>query len=383
MRKALVIVVALLAAPAAAAAQSILSSAGLGVPTPPLDPRARALGSVGTGLLGFNGSLVNPADPAVIAFRGITAALQPTRRTVQYDGITDGNGSTRFPLIHAIHPVGRVTGHLGFGSFVEQSWAILNLSREVFGNDTVLVEDQTNAKGGIGQVRVGLAYALTPNIAVGASVGRYTGSLERIVSRNFPEYTGDEYTPVALAGNWDYSGTLLAAGVLVDIGTLMRVGGSLTWSSRLDASGTSSASEDFSVQLPLQAVGGATVVLSPELVGSLGVRWEGWSAAADDLEGGAVNTIHVGGGLEYDGATLRGRPLALRVGGSYRQLPFPFAGATPTEVVASAGLGWNVSMGAGPVALIDFTVERGRTSAGTTLREDFWRFTVGMSLFGQ
>src|SRR5690606_15765444 len=46
---------ALLALPAAAGAQSLFSTRGLGVPVEPVDARARALGGIGVGMLGWTG----------------------------------------------------------------------------------------------------------------------------------------------------------------------------------------------------------------------------------------------------------------------------------------------------------------------------------------
>jgi hypothetical protein len=96
-----------LALAADASAQSIFSTQGLGVPFAPVDARAQVLGGTGVGLLGLNASLANPAELVGIRGRGMVAAMQPTNRTVRFEGETDRIGGTRFPLVHMFQPEDR------------------------------------------------------------------------------------------------------------------------------------------------------------------------------------------------------------------------------------------------------------------------------------
>ncbi|HWV57260.1 MAG TPA: hypothetical protein VNZ57_07295 [Longimicrobiales bacterium] len=366
------------------AQSSFLSSSGLGVPATPVDARARALGGIGTGLTGFNASLVNPADAGALQWRGISTALQPSYRRVAYDGAAAGGSATRFPLLFAVYPIGRLTAQVGFGSFLEQSWGVSSTTREVFGPDTVRVLDRTRVTGGVGQVRAGVAYAVAPTLALGVAGGRYTGRVERIVTRSFPDVPAEEMAPVIDVGGWNYAGTLLAAGFRWDPTAIIRLAGSLTWSSPLSADGIGAASADRDIQLPLQAAVGATAVLSPDLLVAGGVRWEGWSVADGDLGASASDTWHVGAGFEYEGASVSRFPLVLRLGGHYRQIPFAFGEARPSEWSLAFGAGSRLAIiEGGPVALVDATLERGSASAADALSESVWRLTVSLSLFGQ
>ena len=77
MTRRFVLLMSLLLAADSASAQSLFGTRGLGVPLESTDPRSRALGSAGLGLIGLNASLVNPAELSGIRRRGVVAALQP------------------------------------------------------------------------------------------------------------------------------------------------------------------------------------------------------------------------------------------------------------------------------------------------------------------
>lgn len=121
-----------------AQAQSLFSTRGLGVPLLPLDARARALGGIGVGLLGLNASLVNPADVAGLRRRGVAAVVQPWSGSAELGDETGDIDGTRFPLIRLLLPVSsRTVLSLGFGSALEQSWAVEIDGVQELGPDSV------------------------------------------------------------------------------------------------------------------------------------------------------------------------------------------------------------------------------------------------------
>jgi hypothetical protein len=85
-------------------AQSLFATRGMGIPTSPVDARARALGGIGIGLLGLNTSLVNPAEIAGFLRRGVSASLQPSTTTTEIEGATGDLAGARFPMIRLIYP---------------------------------------------------------------------------------------------------------------------------------------------------------------------------------------------------------------------------------------------------------------------------------------
>ncbi|MGH7461193.1 MAG: hypothetical protein ACREMA_09220, partial [Longimicrobiales bacterium] len=188
MTRRVLLVLTLVLSAAPAAGQSLFGMRGLGVPVDPIDPRARALGSIGTGLLGLNTSMVNPADLAGIRRRGVTATLQPFFGSDELDGRNDDVEATRFPLIQLIYPVrSRLVFGLGYGGFLEHTWSVLADRMIVVGPDTVPTQELVRSDGVLAQVRLSAGYDLTPSFALGAAVGVYTGNLERELTRTFPD----------------------------------------------------------------------------------------------------------------------------------------------------------------------------------------------------
>ncbi|HEX6937795.1 MAG TPA: hypothetical protein VF158_00175 [Longimicrobiales bacterium] len=369
-----------------AAAQSIFASQGLGVPVPAADARTRALGGVGTGLRGQTVSLVNPAEAADFRIRGLAAALQSSSHAVDFEGAESHFGANRFPMLQILYPVGeRVVFTIGYGGFLDQSWAAFTDRSEPVGDDTVAVRDLVESSGGLAQVQAGVAYALTPGLSVGLAGGFYSGGLDRTITRNFTggDLPGVESFTSELS--WSQRAPFASAGLRWDIGSILRLAGSITWAGTLDAHAESDLARDFEVQLPLQASAGASALLAPRLLAAVSGRWAGWSAAADDLGGNAGDTWEVGAGLEWDALRFGDRSTPLRVGYRYGQYPFHVDGALPTERAFSFGTGLRFGRtAAGPRASLDAAVERGsRDVSGAAFAEDFWRFTVSLAVFGQ
>lgn len=378
---------AVLALPAAGGAQSLFSTRGLGVPVAPLDARARALGGTGLGLLGWSGALVNPAEAAGVARRGVVAAVQPSRRSVAFEGQEDDLGATRFPLIQAVQPLGeRLVVGVGYGGFLDQSWSVISEDTVTIGGEPLRALDLIESEGGAAQARLDVAYLITPSLAVGLGAGLYTGRLDRVVSRSFPD--ASEIEGVESRAAWNYSGPLVAAGAWWEPVPIARVAASVIWSGELRADAEDDRSSDLRVELPLQVAVGASGRLAPRLLGVVGGRWAGWSSAADAFgePDAAADVWEVGAGMEWTGARALNRPLPLRLGFHYGSLPFRVRGATPREWAVAFGIGSVLASDElGPRAALDATIERGgRGNAATTgLTESFWRFTISLALFGR
>ena len=378
---------ALIVLPAAAGAQSLFSTRGLGVPLEPVDARARALGGIGVGLLGWTGSMVNPAEAAGVYRRGVTAAIQSSRRSVEFEGESDVVGGTRFPVMRAVLPFGeRVGVAIGYGGFLDQAWAVRSESVVPIGDREIRAVDQVESSGGVAQGRLDVAYLVTPTLAVGIGAGLYTGRLERVVSRSFPDSVVIDGFRTTAA--WNYSGPAVSAGAWWQPLPILRLGASVTWAGELRAEPEEGTTQEVRVDLPLQVAAGASGQLAPGLLAVAGARWAGWSSVADGFGDPdvAADTWEVGGGLEWRGARALGRPFPLRLGARYAKLPFRVQGATPSEWALALGLGSVLARDdLGPRAVVDAAIERGRRgdAAATGLTESFWRLTLSMALFGQ
>jgi hypothetical protein len=396
MRPARTVLLALLllgtAAPAQA--QSLFATRGLGLPVHPLDARARALGGIGIGLLGFDMSPGNPAAIAGLGRRGVVASLQPGSASPEIGGETGDISAARFPLVRIALPFGsRFVGSLSYTSVLEQSWSVSVDGTEVIGTDTIGTRDVIGAIGGVSRFGVGLAWRISPALSVGVSGGLYTGNLDRRVTRTFSDSViGLDQFDSRL--QWDYSGTWGAAGVRLDLAGVARMGASLTLSSDLEVNGIDEAARDDRAALPTVFAVGASGILSSTVTMAAGAEWSGGATGrvleADDAVSYRRDTWRAGGGLEYTGWSGATRTYPIRLGLNWAQLPYHDESESPASEFAGAfGFGLNVTGdAASPLAALEMTIERGRrtglesASVPDGLSESFWRWTFSLSLFG-
>lgn len=396
MRPACAIVLAtgLLLAAAPAQSQSLFATRGLGLPMYPLDARARALGGIGVGLLGFDMSLASPASIAGLGRRGVAASLQPGSATPTIDGQTGDISAARFPLVRLALPFGqRLVGSLSYASVLEQSWSVSVDGSEIIGKDTIPTRDVIGAIGGVSRFGVGLAWRVSPALSIGVTGGLYTGNLDRRVTRTFSDSViGLDQFDSRL--QWDYSGTWGSAGVRLDMAGVARVGASLTMSSDLEVRGIDDEARDDKATLPTVFTVGASGILSSTLTAAAGAEWSGGASGrvlqAADAVSFRRDTWRAGGGIEYVGWSGATRTYPIRLGMNWAQLPFYDEGESPaSEWAAAFGFGLDViGDAASPLAALEMTLERGRRSGLQTtalpdgLSESFWRWTFSLALFG-
>jgi hypothetical protein len=358
------------------------------VPVAPIDARAQALGGIGIGLLGSDPSLVNPAEIADYPFRGIVAALQTSARTAEFGAEQGQTTSNRFPLLRVVYPINaRLSTSMGYGGFLDQSWAVSVSSRQLIGSDSITIHDALNSEGGLAQFRVGLAYSLTPSLAVGVDGGIYTGRLDQRISRAFDATESIGLTPFRQRMIWAQRAPLISAGFRWDPAPILRFAGSMTWAGTLKRTQEGNPAATEELDMPLQVAAGASAILAPGLLGTVSTRWAGWSRAAAGFDEASApeDTWEYGAGIEWTRMELGNTGVPVRIGYHSAQLPFRFNGVTPTERAATFGIGLQFSRTSfGPLATLDATIDRGRrTAAGTGLSESFWRMTIGMGIFGR
>jgi len=350
---------AALFAPLPVTAQSLLSAGGLGIPIEPLDARARAIGGVEVGLFG---PAVRPTDPTAAVDLGLPSAsltMAGSWIDVRGDGGEPNAAGTRFPALGLSYPVRSWgTATLTYGSVLEQRWEVSHVQTLPIGETTARVTDRFQSDGGIAALRLGFARRMSSGLALGASVGTYTGDLTRSLRRSFD--TGEAGLVIddtEVGGFWQYSGLNATVGAMVDVGDVLRVGANVSFSGDLKADPSEdTAGAGARYALPPQLRVGASGVLSPGLVASAGVTYADWTdvgAALQDESGQAAVTV--GGGLEWTRANLFGRRSPFQVGYRRSTLPFTFGGERAVENVFSGGVG------------LDFIQDQGMTLAGVAL----------------
>jgi len=371
-----------LGGPEAAGAQSLLSVDGFGVPIYGLNGRARALGGIGVGL---GGAAILPTDPAAAAdviasslvFAGSSSWVDVAQGEVSSDFQTN-----RFPLIGASYPVSDL-GVLSvtFGSILDQTWEDRRSSvLSIEGGGQAFVTDVFESDGGISALEVGFARRFG-RIAVGARAGRYTGSLDRTLTRVFDSVTvGSGVPPFQTGGRWEYSGFTGTIGASASIGSQVFVSGSVRLGGDVDATASRGTEEgDASVGMPTEYRAGGSFLLAPELVANAGFQYADW--AGTDATG--RSEWRVGGGFEWTGSRILGKEGAWRVGAQRTQLPFlPEGSGSANETLFSGGFGLElVQSEAGPIGWFDFALEFGGRSFGD-VSEDILRSTLSVSIAG-
>ncbi|HEX6037999.1 hypothetical protein [Longimicrobium sp.] len=385
VRIAAAAVAALALAAPAARAQSVLSARGLGYPLEALDARSRGLGGITTGLGEAHLSLINPAAMVGIPAAGLSVTFEGDEvQSVSPD--RDQTFSTaRFPAIQAAFPVGdRLVASLGYASVLDQNWSVSRLDSLDLGGQRRQVVDLFRSSGGAARLRLGAGYRLLPRVDVGAAVDVYTGAVRDSAVRSIEglnaSFQGTDYT---------WSGVGFSAGARWR-GNALSVSAAVSGGGELTAEADSVAGQGYSLPLTLDA--GASGRLSQQLLAAISVRMAQWSSVDDELGGGtgsagygagARDALQVAGGIEYEGLRLLGRPLPVRLGGRYAELPFRWSADAefPDERAVTGGLG--ILFGGGAAAL-ELSGERGwRGGDASVFDESYWRASLSLSLLGR
>jgi hypothetical protein len=373
------------------AGQSLLGATGLGFPLQATDARASSLGGIGVGLFGGHLLPTDPAAAADLSIPSLTFTVQNAWVTTEESGASGESSGARFPTLAASYPVRGVgVVSVGFGSVLDQRWELERQQTLVLaGTGTeARVTDVFESDGGVSAIRLGVARRVAPSLALGVQVGSHLGDLTRRFTRTFDSLEVEtSVPPYQIGGFWRYRGLTATVGAQVDIGSVARVAASYTWSADLEAEASDDTDAgDGTFGMPSEVRLGGTATLAPRVSLSAGLHWADWArtrSVGSDVVG--LATLALGGGLEWAGASVLGKPSALRVGYRRAELPFREAGGpgdSPSENILSAGLGMNLlQAGAITLASLDLALERGSRDAGS-IEERFWRFSTSVRISG-
>lgn len=375
-----------LAAPAAPA-QSVLSARGLGYPVEPLDARSRGLGGITTGLGDPHLSLINPAAVVGLPAAGLSVTFQGD----EIESVTPGREQTfstaRFPTIQAAFPLGeRVVASLGYASVLDQNWSVSRVDSLELGGQRRQVVDVFESEGGAARLRLGAGYRVLPRVDVGAALDVYTGSARDSLVRSIEGLNG-----AVQGADYTWQGVGFSAGARWR-GNALSVSAAVSGGGELTAEPDDAEIEGASYTLPLTFDAGASGRLTQRLLAAVSLRMSRWSSLEDELESGegtagygagVRDAMQVAGGVEYDGLRLLGRPLPVRLGGRYTELPFRWSADAefPDERAVTGGFG--LLFGGGAAAL-ELGGERGwRGGDSALVDESFWRVSLSLQLLGR
>jgi hypothetical protein len=301
------------------------------------------LGGVTNGLLGGTFSLGNPADLTLHASAAVAAAIAGEDVTIKAAGGDQSTGRSWFPVIGAVVPI-------------------------------------RTRDGGVSQIDVSAARKLGP-VSIGVGIQRLTGSLQQRLRRRFTEdidSTGVLPNGVLERAETDYGGWSVKAGANAEFKGRVVVSGSFFFATNLKADQLGTLIER-TLRLPNGFEGGLSALITPRLLLAAGGGWSGWSQTEPPTEGFAVaDASWLGGGLEYT-AFIGSIPMAFRVGGRTRKLPFVLPDFEQSkENAITAGLGARL----GGRVRVDIGLEFGNRgdleAAGTEESFSSLNLTVGI-----
>lgn len=370
-----------------ASAQSALVTQGLGLPVEPMDARSRGLGGVGIGLSDGELSWMSPGGLFGLPAPAMVAAYQYDRfRTSGVDPETKGT-TARLPFLFGAFPASsRLVLFGGFGSFLDQNWRVENLDTIQFEDQEIPVLDIASSAGGVSRVRFGATYQVVEGLAVGGGVDLFTGGVDRVQGRIF----SGEFAPACCRSSWTYRGRGYTAGAHWSPSAASGVAISASYGGTLEAEPENTQAEARSYDLPLMLRAGVSGRVGENSLLALSGSWDGWSSldGSAGLAGTTRDAWSLGGGLEWDGARIRGRALPFRIGARTGALPFRWdsnvSGATGDwagERVFTGGAG--LLLGGGTVRA-DVSIESGKRDGGSSgFEESFWRAGFSLRVLGR
>ncbi len=372
MRYALAIVILLAAVvPARAVAQGTLSTQGFGYPPGQLSTRATSLGG---GLAETDPlSPINPAALSQWVASGLYVQYSPEYRSVTSTDISDHTMTARFPvMMGAVTAGSRVVLGLSASTLLDRTWETSRVGYTHSGADSARFEEDFTSSGAINDIRLGVAFAVTPSLWIGAGGHVFSGDDRLKITRVSADTTT---TPFLQQSRLSYSGTGLSGGVTwrpfqgMLLGASGRLGGQIE-TFRNDTSLTKA-------DVPARwGVGGTFTGVSGLLV-TARANWTGWSSLADlGRPGlGVTDAWDVGGGVEVAGPLAFGLSFPVRVGYRQRTLPFTVSGVKVVENSFSFGAGIPISRGR---SRIDLGAERANRGSVNGISEKAWILSVGV-----
>ena len=387
---AVTVVVAGLAIAGRAGAQGSLGPQGFGYPTGQLSTRALGIG-------GSTGELdpVTPRNPASLSSwgrSGLHLQYDPEYKRISASGGEDRTLEARFPLIAAGLQISRsLVAGISISTLLDRTFSTRSAQTLDVGGTEVHSLTSYNSAGGLNDVRIGVAYTVSPTFRIGLGGHVITGENRVAISTVFDR---DGFLQLDRVSEVSYNGTSLSAGAT----WLSRQDLAIGISGRLESSLRATRSDSVLRTGRLPGRAGISVAYTglPGAVISAGANFEQWSSL-DDLGSEDVrarDTREYGLGAEIEGPRVRGSIVALRGGYRWRTLPFGVSAAQfVTPAPADPATYWlkeNAwSLGAGiPLAntgglsraALDIAVQTASRTGTPGISERGWTLSVGLAV---
>lgn len=370
----LIVSLALLATPAIVTAQGSVGVQGFGYPAGGLSAHAAASGGA---FAEFDyASTRNPSALLGWGRGGMYFSYAPEFRALRAGGQTEKSTTARFPGAVAAFQMGsRAVGALSWSTLLDRTWETIVRDQQVLGVDTVAYTERVQSTGAINDLRLGVTYSVTTNVAVGLGLHGYTGENRLTLRRQFDDSLA--YGTLARQLTLGYLGNAVSLGATwrvrpnLAVAASARAGGALDLrvADTLIASGK--VPSRYGLAVRYDGLPGASVAFAMERVE--------WSSMRDLSTSslGVHDTWEYALGAEVAGPRMRGTPSLVSLGYRQRDLPFSVVGGAPRERIFSSG--WGIPL-AGPRAVLDLALQRATRGPVSSVKETAWILSVGATI---
>jgi hypothetical protein len=357
--------VACILAPVSVSGQGNLSTQGFGYPPGQLSARGLATGGAVAEI--DPQSPVNPATPMLWGATVLFGQYDPEFRRVDVPGSGSSRTMTaRFPGAGVSFLFGtRVAAGLNVSTLLDRTWSTQFDHEQVIGTDTVTATNVLTSEGSIADIRVALAYAMTPRISFGIGGHFFSGENRFIHQQTFPDTV--RFSGMLESSNVSYGGTGISAGFEArirrgwQIAASARTGGDIT-----AQSGDSTLSTG---RVPLRYGAGVTYLGLRGAQLSARASFEEWSSlqplGTENVT--AFDSWDFGAGADVTGPRIGRRVITVRAGARLRTLPFGARGQKVEELAFSTGFGIPISVDR---ATLDVGIARATRDAGRVTAAD-------------
>jgi opacity protein-like surface antigen len=371
--RSLALAVVSLGTAASAGAQGSVGVQGLGFPPGQLGTRAASMG-------GGNGehdpeSSVNPAALGLAPNTMIFFQYAPEFRSVSTGGTSDRTTTLRFPLIGGYARLGeRARIGLAVSTLLDRTFSVaVQDTSSLAGGGSIVSTDRFRNEGGMSDVRFAGSWRVARRVDVGVGVHAITGQNRIDVTRS----VGDSLELSLESRTLSFSGGALSTGVALQLSSVLNVAASLQRGLDLRArSGDTLMArarvpDRFGAGIQYAGITGTTLAARMEYMSWSNVR--GLVSDATPVD----DTWEIGAGADVAGPKLGTRPLLLRAGVRWRELPFGITSADrTTELELGGGVGFQLPF---ERAMAEIGIRRASRSAGSA-KETGWTLGLGVSV---
>lgn len=359
---------------ATASAQGNLSTQGLGFPPGQLSTAAITMG----GATGETDpySALNPASIGLLLTPIVMMQVEPEFRTVRIGSRFQRSSVARFPLFMGALPLGSRWGvSIAASTLLDRTWTTITRDTQTVGGEDVTGTLTRRSDGSINDLRLAVAYAVTPWLRVGIGGHAFSGrdDLETVFA--FDDSTrflrDPQLTSISFGGNAVSVGAQTLWPRVGGIGVSYRRGGGLSAKEGSKTVGSGFAPDHMGVSVVYLGIRGTT--LGVRAARDSWSRMEGLSRTFNAHEGWDIGV----GGDVAGPAFGSGSPVGLRAGFRWRTLPFS-ADATPVRERTASG-GFAFPMARGRVEL-NFGALYATRKGSVGVEETAWTLSTGFAI---